>query len=202
MIYPKVFNDLIECFKKFPGIGEKTAERLAFAILSFDEKEVKEFSESLINSKEKLVPCKNCGTLTDKDYCIICSDKSRDKEELIVVEDSKEVFLFEKIGNFRGYYHVLGGLISPLDDIGPDDIRIKELVKRIDENEIKEVILAIKSSLEADTTSLYINKILEDKNVKVTRIASGIPIGADMDYVDALTLESALNNRMQIGDKL
>ncbi len=202
MIYPKTFNDLIESFKKFPGIGEKTAERMAFAVLTFNEEEVKNFSDNLINSKEKLLPCEKCGTLTDKHYCDICSDKTRNSEELIVVEDSKEVFLFEKIGNFKGYYHVLGGLISPLDDIGPDDIRIKELVKRIEEENIKEVILAIKSSIEADTTSLYINKILENKNVVVTRIASGIPIGADMDYVDALTLESALNNRMQIGDKL
>lgn len=201
MIYPKTFNNLIESFKKLPGIGEKTAERLAFAILSFSDEDIQDFSKSLVESKTKILPCKICGTLTDNSLCSICMDKTRDKEELIVVEDSKDVFLFEKIGNFKGYYHVLGGLISPLDDIGPDDIRIKELVERINKGDIKEVILAIKSSIEADTTSLYISKILEDKNVKVTRIASGIPIGADMDYVDALTLEMALNNRMQIGDK-
>lgn len=198
MLYPKTFNDLVESFKKLPGIGEKTAERLSFAILNFSEEDVREFSDSLILSKTKITPCKICGTLTDTETCSICLDKTRTKEELIVVEDSKEVFLFEKIGNYKGYYHVLGGLISPLDDIGPEDIRIKELVERINACEIKEVILAIKSSIEADTTSLYISKILEDKNVKVTRIASGIPIGADMDYIDSLTLESALNNRMQI----
>lgn len=201
MIYPKTLNNLIESFKKLPGIGEKTAERLAFAVLNFSDEDVKEFSESLIDSKTKITPCKTCGTLTDNTFCSICLDKTRAKEELIVVEDSKDVFLFEKIGNFKGYYHVLGGLISPLDDMGPDDIRIKELVQRINKGDITEVILAIKSSIEADTTSLYISKILENKNVKVTRIASGIPIGADMDYVDALTLEMALNNRMQIGDK-
>lgn len=199
MIYPKIFNDLIESFKKLPGIGEKTAERLAFAILNFSTEDVQEFSDNLIKSKNNIVPCKLCGTLTDKEICSICSDKTRSKDELLVVEDSKEVFIFEKLGNFRGYYHVLGGLISPLDDIGPNDIRIKELIERVEKDKIKEVILAIKSSIEADTTSLYIKKILEKKDVKVTRIASGIPIGADMDYIDALTLESALNNRMQIG---
>lgn len=201
-MYPKVLNDLIECFKKLPGIGEKTAERLSFAVLNFDEEEINMFSNSILNLHKKIRPCKKCGTLTDQEYCLICQDKTRSKDTLIVVEDSKDVFLFEKIGNYHGNYHVLGGLISPLDDIGPNDISIKELVERIDKDNIKEIILAIKSSIEADTTSLYIKKILENKNIKVTRIASGIPIGAEMDYVDALTLESALKNRMEIDNNL
>ena len=139
--------------------------------------------------------------LTDSDTCFVCRDVTRDKEELIVVEDSKDAFLFEKLGNFKGYYHVLGGFISPIDGILPDDINLKSLVKRVDENGVKEIILAIKSSIEADTTSLYIKKMLEGKNVKITKIASGIPIGAEMDYVDALTLEQALKNRLELNNK-
>lgn len=198
MIYPKSLSDLIESFKMLPGIGEKTAERLAFAVLGFDEENVYEFSNNLLKIKENLKHCSICGTLTDDNICNVCNDKTRFKDVLIVVEDSKDVFLFEKIGNFRGYYHVLGGLISPLNDVGPDDIAIEGLLNRIKNNEIQEVILAIKSGIEADTTSLYIKKILEKNNIVVTRIASGIPIGADMDYVDTLTLESALKNRKEV----
>ena len=198
MIYPSSLNNLIESFKKLPGIGEKTAERLAFSVFEFKDNDIKEFSESIIKVKEKIKPCSICGTLTENGKCYICNDKSRNQDSLIVVESSKDVFIFEKIGNFNGLYHVLGGLISPLDDIGPDDIAINSLLKRVKEKNIKEVILAIKSSIEADTTSLYIKRILEKNNISVTRIASGIPIGADMDYVDSLTLESALNNRKEV----
>lgn len=181
-----------------PGIGEKTAERLAFAVLDFDNENILEFSNNLLNIKENLKHCSICGTLTDEVVCNVCNDKTRFEDTIMVVEDSRDVFLFEKIGNFRGLYHVLGGLISPFNDIGPDDLNIKELLKRIENSEIKEVVLAIKSGIEADTTSLYIKKILEKNNIVVTRIASGIPIGADMNYVDALTLESALQNRKEV----
>lgn len=200
-MYPKVLNDLIESFKKLPGIGEKTAERLSFSLLSFADEDIDLFSDSISNLKKIIKPCKNCGMLTDSDTCFVCRDVTRDKEELIVVEDSKDAFLFEKLGNFKGYYHVLGGFISPIDGILPDDINLKSLVKRVDENDVKEIILAIKSSIEADTTSLYIKKMLEGKNVKITKIASGIPIGAEMDYVDALTLEQALKNRLELNNK-
>lgn len=198
MFYPRSLEKLIESFKMLPGIGEKTAERLAFAVLSFDYENVEEFSKNLINVKESIKHCSICGTLSDDNVCNICMDKTRINDILIVVEDSKDVFLFEKIGNFRGYYHVLGGLISPLNDIGPDDIAIGSLLDRVKKNDIREVILAINSGIEADTTSLYIKRILEKNNIVVTRIASGIPIGADMDYVDALTLESALKNRKEV----
>lgn len=197
-MYPKALNDLIESFKKLPGIGEKTAERLSFAVLNFKDDDIKTFSNSINSLKQTIHPCEKCGLLTDQKLCYICQDMTRSCDTIIVVEDSKDVFLFEKIGNFKGHYHVLGGLISPIDDIGPDDIGIKSLEKRIKEENIKEVILAIKSSIEADTTSLYINRILEKNKIKITRIASGIPIGAEMDYVDALTLESALKNRMEV----
>ncbi len=201
-MYPEVLKNLIESFKKLPGIGEKTAERLSFAVLSFSDEDIRIFSNSISDLHKKITHCKKCGMLTDEEYCYICKDNTRNKEVLIVVEDSKDVFLFEKIGNFKGYYHVLGGLISPLDDIGPEDLNISLLEKRLKEDKVKEVILAIKSSIEADTTSLYIKKILEKNNIKVTRIASGIPIGAEMDYVDALTLESALKNRMEVDNNL
>ena len=198
MFYPKSLESLIESFKLLPGIGEKTAERLAFAVLSFDEDDVLKFSNNLVDVKKKIKPCKVCGTLTEDDLCFVCKDKARNPNVLIVVENSKDVFLFEKMGTFDGYYHVLGGLISPLDDIGPDDIAIKSLLDRVKNGNVKEVILAIKSGIEADTTSLYIKRILEDLNIVVTRIASGIPNGADMDYVDAITLESALKNRKEV----
>lgn len=197
-MYPKTLSDLIESFKLLPGIGEKTAERLAFAILRLAEEECDKFSKNIINSKKNIHPCRKCGTLTDQEICNICKDKTRNKETIIVVEDSKDVFLFEKIGNFKGYYHVLGGLISPLDDIGPEDILINSLVEKVEAYGIKEIILAIKSGIEADTTALYLKKILEKKDVSITKIASGIPIGGDLDYVDSLTLESAIKNRKEV----
>lgn len=197
-MYPDSLNRVIESFKKLPGIGEKSAERLAFSLLSSSDDTVEEFGNALLSLKGTIKHCSICGTLTDNDICYICSDKTRNSDTLVVVEDSKDVFLFERIGNFKGYYHVLGGLISPIDDIGPDDLSIKALINRVSNSKISEVILAIKSGIEADTTALYISKILEKQNVKVSRIASGIPIGADMDYVDALTLDSALKNRKEV----
>ena len=195
---PKSLVDLIEYFKKFPGIGEKTAERLAFSVLNFDIEEVTEFSKALCNAKSNIKPCSVCGTLTESDICFICRDDSRDSESILVVENSKDVFLFERIGNYNGYYHVLGGLISPLDEIGPDDLSINLLLERVRNNNIKEVVLAIKTGIEADTTALYIKRLLEKDGIIVTRIANGIPIGADMEYIDVLTLETALNNRKEV----
>ena len=195
---PKSLVDLIEYFKKFPGIGEKTAERLAFSVLNFDIEEVTEFSKALCNAKSNIKPCSVCGTLTESDICFICRDDSRDSDSILVVENSKDVFLFERIGNYNGYYHVLGGLISPLDEIGPDDLSINLLLERVMNNNIKEVVLAIKTGIEADTTALYIKRLLEKDGIIVTRIANGIPIGADMEYIDVLTLETALNNRKEV----
>lgn len=198
MFYPTSLNKLIESFKKLPGIGEKTAIRLAFSVMNFSLDEANDFSKNIVDVKTNIKHCDVCGTLTDDDVCLICRDNTRNSDVLIVVQDSKDVFLFEKMGIFDGYYHVLGGLISPLDDIGPDDIRIKEMLDRVKKNSVSEVILAIKTGIEADTTALYIKRILEGLNVKITRLASGIPIGADMDYVDSLTLLSALKNRKEV----
>ena len=197
-MYPESIKDLIESFKYLPGIGEKTAERLAFSVLDLEEEQIEVFSSSLLDVHSKIHKCQKCNTLTDKDYCFICSDGTRQSNVLCVVEDSKSVFLFEKLGMFSGKYHVLDALISPLDGINPEDIGISKLLDRIHEESFDEIIFAFKPSIEGETTSLYIKKILDGLNIKVTRLASGVPIGADMEYVDSLTLERALHDRKVI----
>lgn len=198
-MFPKCIEDLIECFKRFPGIGQKSAERMAFSVLAdFDSEDIESFSRSLEAVKSEIRNCSVCNCITDSDKCFVCSDRSRNSELLIVVENSKDVFLLEKIGDFDGYYHVLGGLISPFDDIGPEDINLDSLFTRVDADNIREIIFVTKSGIEADTTVLYIKKKLEGKDVIISRIANGIPVGADMDYIDALTLESAFRNRKEV----
>lgn len=198
MNYPKTILNLIECFKKYPGIGEKTAERLALASINMDSDIVDIFSKSLKDGKTKIKKCSRCGSLTEEDLCQICTDKSRDTSTLCVVEECKNVILFEKIGSYKGIYHVLGGLISPLEGINPEDIHIDKLIDRIKNENIKEVILAIKPSVEGETTTLYIRKMLEGTDVKISKIAHGIPMGADIDYIDPLTLEMAIEDRTTI----
>jgi len=198
MNYPNTIKNLIECFKKFPGIGEKTAERMALATLEIPDETLNLFSTSLKNVKTKIKNCESCGNLTETELCSICTDQSRNKKLLCVVEESKNVVLFEKIGTFNGFYHVLGGLISPLDGINPEDINLDKLINRIKKEEIKEVIIAVKPSIEGETTALYIRKMLEGMDVIVSKIAHGIPMGADMEYIDPLTLELALEDRTKI----
>ena len=197
-MYPESIKNLVESFKFLPGIGEKTAERLAFSILDLDDEQINLFSESIKDVNEKVKPCDVCNTLTDKKICSICSDETRNHNVLCVIEDTRNVFLFEKLGMFNGFYHVLNGLISPLDGINPEDIGLEKLIDRIKNNKFDEIILAFKQSIEGDTTSLYIKKILEESNIKISRIASGVPMGADMEYVDGLTLERALNDRKEM----
>ena len=197
-LYPKTFNNLIECYKKLPGIGEKNAERLAFASLELDDEIIEVFADSLSNLKERTKHCKVCDNLSEEDLCGICLDQTRNHKVICVVENTKNLVLFEKTGAFTGVYHVLNGLISPLDGVNPEDINLDSLFKRIDTEEIEEVILALKPSVEGETTSLYIQKKLEKKNVKVTKIAYGVPMGTDMEYIDAMTLEIALSNRSVI----
>lgn len=199
MIYPKKLEDLIESFKKLPTIGEKSAERLALATLEMSTEDVDNFSNSLIKAKE-LVKCKICGNLSDNDICSICSDENRDKNVICVIEDPKSVFTFEKVGNFKGTYHVLNGLISPKDDIGVDDINLASLLNRIENLDNPELILALKSSMEGETTILYIKKILSNKNVKISRLSYGIPMGAELDYLDVITLDKALEDRKIISE--
>ena len=197
-MYPKTIANLIECFKKLPGVGEKSAERMALACLNLDEETINLFKTSLENSKTKIKTCQRCGNLSEENECPICKNKNRDKTTLCVVEESKNIVLFEKIGSYNGRYHVLGGLISPLDGVNPEDINISTLINRIEKENIKEIILAIKPTIEGETTALYIRKLLEGKDVRITKIAHGIPIGADIDYIDPLTLEVALEERSQI----
>jgi recombination protein RecR len=198
MNYPNTIKQLIESYKKLPGIGEKSAERLALATINLDEEIITNFSESLKNVKIKIRDCKICGNLSEEETCDICKNEERNKKIICVVEDVKNVFAFEKIGSFKGVYHVLGGLISPLDGINPEDINLDKLINRIEKEEIKEVIVAVRPSIEGETTSLYIVKRLEGMDVLVSKIAYGIPIGADMDYIDALTLEMAIDDRKKI----
>lgn len=200
MKYPKTLQNLIECFQKLPGIGEKTAERLALATLKLDQEVIDVFSDSLRNTKTKIKKCSICNNYSEEDICEICRDETRDKDVLCVVEDPKNIIMFEKIGTFNGKYHVINGLISPLDGINPDDIHIPQLLERINKEGIKEVILAVKPSVEGETTSLYISKMLNNTDVIVSKIAHGVPLGADIDYVDSLTLELALENRKKISN--
>lgn len=198
MNYPDSLNELIESFKKLPGIGEKTAERLAFSVMNMDNDTVILFSNSLKNVKNKIKRCTICGNITENNICDICKNEARDNNIICVVEDAKNVISLEKMGLYNGKYHVLNGLISPMDGKGPDDISIDSLISRVKKDDIKEVIIAISPTLEGETTSLYITKLLENTKVVVSKIAYGIPMGADMEYLDPMTLSMALLNRNKV----
>lgn len=197
-MYPKCIRNVIDCFKNLPGIGEKTAERLAFSLIGFSKENLTSFSAAITDIRNKITTCEICGNIADSNICNICSDKERNSNIIFVVEKAKDISLFEKINIYNGKYHVLGGLISPLDGIGPDDININKLIDRIDKESVHEIIMALKPSIEGETTMQYIKKILENKNVRVTRIATGIPMGTDIEYIDAMTLEFALEGRKDI----
>ncbi len=198
MEYPNSIIRLIENFKRLPGVGEKSAERYAFSINELEKEDVIDFSEALVDVKTKIKKCPLCNNITEDEVCDICKDETRDKSTICVVENIKNVFSFENLSVYNGLYFVLDGLISPIDGIGPEDINIEYLIRRIKEENIKEVILAINPSIEGETTLLYIQKLLENIDVTVTRIAHGIPLGADIEYIDPLTLEMALNDRKEV----
>ncbi len=202
MIYPKVLEELIESFKTLPGIGDKSAERMALTILKQSQDEIDHFALSMQNAKKKLHNCKTCGFITDEEECIICSNPVRNKNKICVVEDYKSVFMFEKMGKYDGVYQVLNGLISPIDGIGPDDINIDGLIKKCKENKSKdlEVVIALKPSIEGETTIQYINILLKKYKVKVSRLSYGIPVGTEIDYLDSLTLERAFEDRRNISE--
>ncbi len=199
-IYPDSLEALIEFYKKLPGVGEKSAERMALSTLNLSLEEIEEASRNLVYAKKNLRPCKICGNLTDKEVCKICSDESRNHELICVIEDYKSAFAFERAGNYHGVYHVLNGLISPMDNVGAEDINLSSLVKRIDTLDNPELILALKSSIEGETTTLYIKKIFENKPVVISRLSYGLPIGAEIDYLDMMTLDKALDDRKKISD--
>ena len=198
MNYPKTFQQLIDMFKLLPGVGTKTAERYAFSILSLSQEKLEELSKVITDVGNNITTCPICGCMCETNKCMFCNDETRDSSIICVVENQKNAFIFEKLGAFKTKYHVLGGLISPIDGINPDDLSIEKLINRIKKENIKEIILALRPGIEGNTTSLYIRKLLEDAEVKITQMAQGVPIGADIEYLDKLTLEMALENRSEI----
>ncbi len=197
-IYPELLETIIEYFKKLPGIGERTAERYALALIKLNKDELDDFSVCIREIKTTLQNCEICGHLTDKNECSICTDEARNHNLICVVEDYKSIFMFEKTGKFNGVYHVLGGLISPIDGVNPDDLNISKLISRCKELKNAEVIIALRPTIEGDTTTLYLKKILAKENIKITRLSYGIPMGAEIDYLDVLTLERALYDRKEL----
>lgn len=197
--YSPSIEKLIESFEKLPSIGHKTAIRLAFHILDAGEEEVTEFIDSITNAKANLKYCSQCFNISDSDPCPICASPKRDHNIICVVEDVKDVIAMERTHEFKGTYHVLHGSISPMNGVGPDDIKIKELLNRISSNpDIKEIIIATNPRVEGEATAMYISKLLKPLGVKVTRIANGIPVGGDLEYTDEITLTKALEGRREV----
>ena len=192
---PNNLKNLIDNFKILPGIGSKTAERLAFSLLDFDKNSLTNFANSILDVRDNLVFCKKCGNIAEGELCSICLNENRDFSTIFVVEKAKDIVLFEKVATYKGVYHVLNGVISPLDGIGPNEINISKLLERIEKESINEIIFALKPSIEGEATMQYIRKILENKNVKVSKLATGVPIGTDIEYIDSLTLELAIDER-------
>jgi recombination protein RecR len=199
MIFPKALEELIEEFKKLPGVGRKTAERYSLHIINkLDKEEVHQFSQALSEAKEKLHHCSICGNLTDEEVCSICKDELRDQSTILVVENVKDVFSIEKASQYRGLYHVLNGVLSPMEGMGPEDINLNTLWKRVAEKKVKEVIIATSSTPEGETTALYISRVLQEIDVLVSRIGYGVPVGLNLEYADDLTLTKAIENRKKI----
>lgn len=195
--YSNEISKLIEEFSSLPGIGAKSAQRLAFHVLNMPEEQVEALSLAIINAKRNVKYCKCCYTLTDQEICPICKDESRDHKTIMVVENTRDLVAYEKTQKFEGVYHVLHGAISPMLGIGPNDIKLKELMHRL-EADVDEVIIATNSSLEGETTAMYISKLIKPTGIKVTRIASGVPVGGDLEYIDEVTLLRALEGRTEL----
>lgn len=195
--YPIAIEKLIEEFAKLPGIGYKTAQRLTLHVLNLPREEVNDFANALIKAKGTIKYCSVCGNYTDKDPCAICSNPNRDETTICVVEEPKDIMSLEKVREYNGTYHVLHGVISPMAGKGPDDIKLKELVRRINGN-VKEIIVATNPNVEGEATAMYISKILKPLGVKVTRIAHGVPVGGDLEYADEVTLSKALEGRVEL----
>lgn len=198
MIYPKSIAALIEQFQKFPSVGPKSAQRMAFFLLRMSKADVENFAKTIIEAKENTKTCEVCFNLSTSSPCEICSSSTRDKSTICVVSESKDLIAIEKTNEYKGMYHVLQGLISPMDGIGAEDIRIKELLNRLTDEGVKEVILALSPSVEGEATSLYLTKLIKPFGIKVSRIAFGLPIGADLEYADEITIAKALEGRHEI----
>lgn len=198
MYYPEPVSKLIEGFMKLPGIGPKTAGRLAFFVLGMKEDDVLDLAKALVNAKRQLQYCSVCNNITDVDPCHICRDKQRDRSVICVVQEPKDVVAMEKTREFSGYYHVLHGAISPMDGIGPEDIKIPGLLKRLEDEQVKEVILATNPNIEGEATAMYISRLVKPFGIRVTRIAHGLPVGGDLEYADEVTLAKALEGRRDL----
>lgn len=198
MIYPKAIATLIEQFQKFPSVGPKSAQRMAFYLLRMPMSEVKKFAQSIVEAKEKTQTCEICFNISSTSPCEICQSAKRDRSTICVVAETKDLIAIEKTNEYSGLYHVLQGLISPMDGIGADDIRIKELLSRLTDEIVKEVILALSPSVEGEATSLYLSKLIKPFGIKISRIAFGLPVGADLEYADEITIARAIEGRREI----
>lgn len=196
--YAKPLNRLISELSKLPGIGGKSAQRLAFYILSLEDKEARNLAEAITEAKQQMRYCSVCGNLTDTDPCSICNDPARDQSVICVVESPKDVAAMERMREFRGLYHVLHGVISPMDGIGPEDINLKQLIIRLQENNVDEVILATNPNIEGEATAMYTARLIKPSGIKVTRIAHGVPVGGDLEYADEVTLSKAMEGRREL----
>ncbi|MGT2887046.1 recombination mediator RecR [Streptococcus didelphis] len=198
MFYPTPIAKLIESYSKLPGIGIKTATRLAFYTIGMNDEDVNDFAKNLLSAKRELTYCSICGNLTDENPCSICTDDTRDKRLILVVEEAKDVSAMEKIQEYHGYYHVLHGLISPMNGVGPDDINLKPLITRLMDSEVEEVIVATNATADGEATSMYISRLLKPAGIKVTRLARGLAVGSDIEYADEVTLLRAIENRTEL----
>lgn len=198
MHYPEPISKLIDSFMKLPGIGPKTASRLAFFVLTMEEDTVLTFAKSLVDAKRDLTYCSVCGHITDVDPCHICQDQQRDRTIVCVVQDPKDVIAMEKMRDYNGLYHVLHGAISPMDGIGPEDINVPTLIKRLQNAEIEELILATNPTIEGEATAMYISRLVKPSGIKITRIAHGLPVGGDLEYADEVTLSKAIEGRREL----
>ena len=196
--YPRPLAVLVNELGKLPGIGNKTAQRLAFHILSLDDKEAEQLAQSILTAKKEMRYCSICGNLTDKDPCAICSDPARDASTICVVESPRDVMAMERIREYQGLYHVLHGAISPMDGVGPEDIDLMSLIKRLQENDVKELIIATNPNIEGEATAMYIARLIKPSGIKVSRIAHGIPVGGDLEYADEVTLLKAMEGRREL----
>ena len=198
MIYPKSIAALIEQFQKFPSVGPKSAQRMAFYLLRMPMSEVQKFANTVVEAKANTKTCEICFNISSESPCEICQSARRDKSVICVVAETKDLIAIEKTNEYKGLYHVLQGLISPMDGIGAEDIRIKELLTRLTDENVKEVILALSPSVEGEATSLYLSKLIKPFNIKISRIAFGLPVGADLEYADEITIAKALEGRREI----
>lgn len=198
MHYPEPISKLIDSFMKLPGIGPKTAGRLAFFVLSMKEDTVLDFAKALVDAKRNLRFCTVCGHITDIDPCQICQDQSRDRSMICVVQDPKDVIAMEKMRDYNGMYHVLHGAISPMDGVGPEDINVPSLLTRLQDEEVEELILATNPTIEGEATAMYISRLVKPSGITTTRIAHGLPVGGDLEYADEVTLSKALEGRREL----